>query len=329
MICCKPRGWWMHIGLLAWLTCGLTALPAAAQEVPSEGPSESKVQFKAGITGWVLGQGETKWNHNSSRLTYKDVGTNVIELTGQATLAKRLFVRANYGFGDIGGGGLIDDDFNAGGPVISRTHSDIKGNDMWYVNGDLGGTVFRFPNQRGSLSVFGGIQYWRQQHRATGVTQVICTDPTFCNAAGTSTNQGQNAITNTATWTSFRMGVESEYYLTRKFSIEGRAAFIPFTHLNNEDVHHLRTTSGGGLLALRQDPSFRMTGNGIGADLEGSVKYMILPRLTATLGYRFWWNHVSDGTVTVYPVGQGASSVRLNEFQTFRHGLTAGLNFTF
>lgn len=309
----------------------LTVMPAMAQEAPPE----PKVQFKAGITGWVLGQGYTTWNHDSSRLTYKDVGANIVEFSGQATFAKRWFVRANYGTGSIGGGRLIDDDFdNPNGPVISRTYSDIKGNDTWYVNGDVGATLVYFPNHRGSFGVFTGFQYWRQQYQATGVGQVICTDLSFCNPAGTVSNQGVTAITNTTTWTSWKLGVESEYRFTRRFSIEGRAAFIPFTNLNNDDVHHLRTTNvpiapGVVLPALRQDPSFKMTGNGIGADLEASASYMILPRLFASLGYRFWWNRVADGTVTLHTVNFGSSSFKLNEFQTYRHGMTLGLNYVF
>lgn len=321
------RGWW----LLGWVTC-LTwlfvVLPARAQETL---PAESKVQFKTGVTAWVLGQGNTTWNHDVSRLTYKDVGTNIVEFSAQATFAKRWFVRANYGYGTIGGGRLIDDDYdNPSAPVTSRTYSDIKGNNTWYVNGDVGTTLVYFPNNRGSFGVFTGFQYWRQQYQATGVTQVICTDTvSFCNPAGTVSNQGVTAITNTTTWTSLKLGVESEYRFTRRFSIEGRAAFIPYTHLNNDDIHHLRTTAGPNLPALQQDPSFRMTGNGIGADLEASASYMILPRLFASVGYRFWWNRVENGTFTAYPVGQPSTSIILNEYQTYRHGMTLGLNYIF
>ncbi len=303
----------------------LTAMPATAQEAPPE----PKVQFKAGITGWVLGQGYTTWNHNLSRLTYKDVGTTIVEFSGQATFAKRWLVRANYGAGNIGGGRLIDDDYNnPNTPVISRTYSDIKGNDTWYVNGDVGATLVYFPNHRGSFGVFTGFQYWRQEYSAQGVTSVICT-AAFCNSAGTISHQGVTVITNTTTWTSLKLGVESEYRVTRRFSIEGRAAFIPYTHLNNDDIHHLRQTAGGGLVALQQNPSFRMTGKGIGADLEASASYMILPRLFASVGYRFWWNRVENGTFTAYPVGSPSSSVKLNEFQTYRHGMTLGLNYIF
>lgn len=323
------RGWWVLSGMV-WLTGVLTGMPVIAQE----SPVEPQVQFKTGISGWVLGKGQTTWNHDVSRLTYKDTGTNIIEFSGQATFAKRWFVRANYGYGAIGGGQLIDDDFiNPNGPVNSRTSSDINGNNTWYVNGDVGTTVVRFPNQRGTLSIFTGIQYWRQEYQAVGVTQIICNpNPIIpCNPAnnGRDLAPGEDAIKNTTTWTSLKLGIESEYRFTRRFSIEGRAAFIPFTHLSNDDVHQLRTMAVGGLPALQQNPSFKMTGNGIGADLEANLNYMILPRLVASLGYRFWWNQVKNGTFTAYPVGFAPTSVNLNEFQTYRYGMTLGLSYVF
>ena len=67
-----------------------------------------------GVTGW-FSQGQTVWSQNASnldpnlgdptsRLTYKDVGTNVLELNGKLEFNNRIFVRGNFGFSDIGGG---------------------------------------------------------------------------------------------------------------------------------------------------------------------------------------------------------------------------------
>ncbi len=308
--------------------------PVHAQAVEIAGRN---VDIELGLGGW-LSQGETRWNHDNSRLVYKDNGTNIIELSGKVTFNKRVFVRANYGFGDIGGGRLTDDDFdNPNGPVNVSTHSDIKGNDTWYVNGDVGATVLHFPNQRGSLSVFGGIQYWRQQYQAVGVVQDICNPGTLpCNPAnnGVDLAPGQKAITNTTTWTSVKLGIESEYRFTRRFRVEGKAAFIPFTSLSNKDVHHLRTTDvviapGVTLPALQQDTSFKMTGTGIGANLEAAASYMVINRLYLSLGYRFWWNRVTDGTIIQNTVNFGSSSTKLQEFQTWRHGMTLGVTYIF
>ena len=311
---------------------------SVAQELPPEPrayevPTNSKVEFTGGISGWLLSQGQTKWSHDFSSLTYKDDSTNIVELSGQATLTKRWFARGAFGYGIMGSGTLVDDDLSsANGPLESRTTSNITGNNLWYTNGDIGAKLIQLPNHRGTIGFFTGIQYWREQHEASGVVQTVCNPVTpLCNPANTGQDlaPGQKAITNTATWISWRLGVEGDYRVTRRFSLEGKFAFKPITSLNNDDTHHLRQQAGPTLPALQQDPSFNMTGTGIGADVDVGASYLVTPRFSINLGYRFWWNHVSDGKGTVYPVGAAASTFNLDEFQTYRHGMTLGLRYIF
>ena len=315
---------------------------SVAQEVSPEPrmpevPTNSNVEFTAGISGWLMTQGETKWSHDFSRLTYKDDSTDIVQLSGQAIAFKRWYTRGDFGYGTMGSGTLTDDDFSSPrGPLESRTTSNITGNNLWYVNGDVGAKLIYFPNHRGAIGFFTGVQYWRQQHEVTGVVQTVCNPVTpLCDPANTGRDlaPGQTAITNTVTWISWRLGVEGDYRVTRRFSLEGKFAFKPITSLNNEDIHHLRTTDvvtpGGIIPALRQDVSLEMTGTGIGADIEGGAKYMLMDRLALNLGYRFWWNRVVNGTITSHPVSFPSSSVNLNDFQTFRHGVTLGVSYTF
>lgn len=324
---------------------GLTVLALGSGEA-AEVFQRSNVSVELGLSGWIS-QGETTWNHDASRvdpllgnptskLTYKDVGTNVIEFSGKMKFARRWFVRANYGTAAIGGGRLTDDDFLAadGGNPSSRTFSDLPGDSIWYVNGDVGLTVVNYPGHRGTLDLVVGYQYRREKHVASGVTQILCTsagattdlDPapglqSLCNP-GAAPVSGMTVITNTQTWNSLKLGVETEYRITRRLSVEGKAAFLPFTSLNNKDIHHLRTD-------LQQNPSFEMTGTGIGANLEGDVSYMVLKGLFLKVGYRYWWNHVSDGTWKNFPVGAPSETFNLNEFENIRQGLTFGATYLF
>jgi hypothetical protein len=258
-----------------------------------------------------------------------------VELSGQATLFKRWFARGNFGYGTIGNGTLTDDDFSsANGPLESRTTSNITGNNLWYMNGDLGAALIQLPNHRGTIGFFTGVQYWHQQHEASGVVQTVCNPVTpLCNPANTGQDlaPGQTAITNTTNWISWRLGVDADYRVTRRFTLEGKFAFKPISSLSNDDIHHLRQQAGPGGVppALQQDPSFHMSGTGIGADVDVGGSYLVTPRFSINLGYRFWWNHVSDGKVTVYPVGAAASTINLNEFDTYRHGVTLGVRYIF
>ena len=315
--------------------CGVMAFAMVSVSAGEERVRESwpKVEFSAGT--WIS-VGDTRWAHDASsvaglgnptsKLTYKDVGTNVIDLTGKFWFSPRVFGRLNGGFADIGGGRLTDDDYGTGQRLFSRTISNIAGNNMYYINADLGGRVKEFPNHRGYLDLFGGYQYWHTEHQAVGIGQVVCDPgaiPGFtCAAAGTSSNQGETVITNTANWHSIRVGASTEYRLTRRFSVLGTLAFIPISVLDNEDVHHLRGD-------LQQNPSFSMKGYGVGADVDVGARFMITKNLAANLGYRLYYNRAFSGDLTIHPAVGSSESFPLTQFESLRHGFTAGLSLIF
>jgi opacity protein-like surface antigen len=239
------------------------------------------------------------------------------------------------GYGAIGDGKLINDDYvsaagatafgtTVSGPHrISRTESDIDGSHLWYLNADLGYKFLTFSGGRGSLKGFVSFQHWEEKYEAKGIKQLECTAVgTFCNPVGPVPTGGRTVITNEVEWNSIRLGLEGGYQITRRFSIDGSAAFIPYTSLKNEDIHHLRTD-------LRQDPSFSMSGTGIGANFDVSISYMIVQQLFFDLGYRYWWLQVKDGTWKNHPVNFPSETANLNEFQSIRHGVTLGLSYKF
>jgi hypothetical protein len=336
------------IGLLAILF--VPAFPGQARAETPAAQDRFVKSFEVGVTGWFT-QGKTEWNQDashlnpnlgnpSSKLKYEDVGTNVVELSGKVRFKNRFFLRGTFGFAEIGGGRLTDDDFlsaqgaaNNGASVsgqhrFSRTFSDIGGDNMWYVNADIGLLTHEFRNNKGFVDLFVGFQYWREKLVANSLLQVECTtasapNPAFgCPPPGTSGFKGQTVITNTAQWTSLKvLGGEMRYQLFPRVEIDAMATFL-VTWLNNEDVHHLRTDLG-------QDPSFKMTGVGIGTNADVNVRVMLLQRLYLTGGYRVWWTRVTDGDWKIYGVDGSTQSANLNEFQTLRHGPTVGLTYLF
>jgi hypothetical protein len=72
-----------------------------------------------------------------------------------------------------------------------------------------------------------------------------------------------------------------------------------------------------------------MDGWGIGADADVGLRMMLVKDLFLNVGYRIWWNHAVDGTVTFHNAGASSDSFPLTQFQSLRQGLTAGINFTF
>jgi hypothetical protein len=321
-------------------TLALTTILDTPVVFAQDNVEERRSRVEVGVGTWILGTGETKWAHNASsipglgnptsKLTYKDVGTNIVDLTGKVWFTPRLFGRLNIGLGNIGGGRLTDDDYGSGQRLFSQTNSDIDGVSTWYLNADFGGKVKEFANHRGYLEVFGGYQYWYTKYNAVALSQVVC-DPSaipgvLCDPAGTVSHQGESVITNTTNWHSIRAGVTSEYRITRRFSIQGTVAFIPVSIIDNKDVHRLRTAGPG---ALQQNPSISMLGYGIGADADVGARLMLLKNFYMNVGYRIWWNYALDGNVTFHNENAPSDEFPLSQFQTFRQGMTIGLNYVF
>ena len=303
---------------------------ATAQDPAEEG--WPKVELSAGT--WIS-VGDTKWAHNASsipglgdptsKLIYKDVGTNFVDLAGKFWLTPKIFGKLNVGFANIGGGRLTDNDYLAvdGGSPSSQTYRNLGGNNTWSLNADIGARALEFRNHRGWIDVFGGFQYWYQRLTAYGVGQNGCT--TAGATEGLCPSSIANSvlvITNTTNWYSLRLGASSEYRLTRRLSVQGTVALIPASALDNKDVHHLRPD-------LQQNPSFSMTGYGIGADLDIGARFMIMKNFAANVGYRLYYNRLISGDLTNHPASGPSSSFPLTQFESLRHGLTAGLTLIF
>lgn len=330
--------WATFAGVLA---CSALSPMYAAPEPFS---TSSDIRVAATLTTWLT-EGKTRWSfHNqsalfgnpTSELDYKDVGTTVTELGGKVTFAKRTvqpFVRGQVGYGSVGGGRLVDDDFvsaagaaffgttQSGAHRFSRTHSNLDGSYIWYLNADLGIQTDVWQ-RRGSLGAFLGYQHREEKLQAFGVTQVECTAPgVLCNPASTVTNVNQLALTNKAKWDSFRLGVEGVAHLHDRMSLDAQATFL-VSWLDNKDIHHLRTD-------LKQDPSITITGTGIGFNGETNASVFLDKQLFFDVGYRYWWQHVGDGDVVFRGTTGDSRPLPLNAFKSIRQGVTFGLRYTF
>jgi len=327
------------MALAALLICGTVLSPSdAAAEPPFK---SSDVRVDVTLTSWLT-EGKTRWNfynqsalfgNPTSELDYKDVGTTVTELGGKVSFDKRsfqYFLRGQVGYGAVGGGRLVDDDYvsaagatafgtsQSGAHRFSRTHSDLDGSHIWYLNADFGGQI-EVWQQRASLGAFLGYQHREEKLKAFGVGQIECTLP-GC-AAGTVSNVGRLALTNTAKWDSFRLGVEGEARLHSRVSLDGRVAFL-VSQLSNKDIHHLRAD-------LKQDPSITMTGTGIGFNGETNASLLVYEQLFFDVGYRYWWQRVGSGDVIFRGITGDSQPLPLNEFRSIRQGVTFGLRYNF
>lgn len=310
------------------------------EALAEEEPSDNSPRMEFSLRSWMFTTGETKWSHNASgldsrlgnptsKLTYKDNDTHIIELTGRLNFAGRWYAQGDIGFSvKFDRGIAIDDDFSSvgGQHLWSKSHSDITGSGTQYVNLNVAYRAKEFGEHRGHLDLFGGVQYWRTQYEATGVRQIVCTSSGIpgvtCNPAG-SNLVGVLAITNTTHWiTPIQVGADIEYRIIKPLSVTFKGSFSPASVVYNEDVHHLRSD-------LQQDPSFSMWGVGVGANGEAGLKIILSRHFALTGGYRVWWNRTYAGTWENHPVGVSSDQVPLKEFQTIRHGALVGLTGSF
>ena len=114
----------------------------------------------------------------TSKLIYKDVGTNVVELTGNGMVHTSMFGRLNFGIAGIGGGDSRTTTIwiNGGQRSLLATHQ--RFNRRRHVVCEcrqLASAHGEFPNHRGWLDVFGGFQFWHTKYKARWSTQVDCT----------------------------------------------------------------------------------------------------------------------------------------------------------
>ena len=332
----------MRNGAIFGIMMGMSLLSAPAFSLAEEGEPASRQRVELSLRSWMFTNGETKWSHDASgldsrlgnptsKLTYKDNNTQIMELGAKINLSRRWFLRGEVGFSvDFDRGKMVDDDYlsTGGQHLYSRTNSDTTGHGTWYLNLDGGQRVAEFSGNRGYLDVFGGFQYWRTKYEASGVYQEVCNPSgVFTCGSGTVRPAGVVAIVNTTHWiTPIRVGTQTEYRLTRWFSLEGRVALSPVSIVYNEDNHVLR--SSGPSPDLR-NPSFTMWGVGMSADADAGMKFMLARNVALTMGYRVWWNRTFTGTWENHPVGSASDTAPLREFQTIRHGATVGLTAAF
>ncbi len=318
----------------------LSLISSPAPSWGQEPELQVRPRVELSLRSWLFTTGETQWSHNVSRLdplfgnptsklTYKDNDTHIIELGGRLNFTRRAFFEAYGGFSvSFDRGRLVDDDFTAvgGQHLFSRTHSDVTGSGTQYVNLNIGFRAVDFPGSRGHLDVVGGFQYWRTEYEATGVSQVICTPSGIPDVACTPNLSlpGVLAITNTTHWiTPIQIGINTEYRVTHRVSVDLKASVSPASIVLNDDIHHLRPDQ------LQQDPSFSMWGVGVGANAGAGVKFLLTRNLALTGGYRVMWNRTYYGRWENHPIGGASVNAPLTELQTIRHGVIVGLSGSF
>lgn len=278
--------------------------------------------------GLVSTTGNTTWNHDatsssatlgnpSSELTYDQVSTLALELTGGMRIYESFFLRGNIGVGATFGddGTFRDDDFRVGQTLFSSTNSAIPNTDLFYFTIDAGKEIINIGDGQVTMSLFTGYQYWRESYEAYGLHDLL---------TGQTTQSDDTAvISNVVEWNSLRLGALGTYKPTDRLEWALDFAFIPVTSMHNEDSHLLRTGSND----LGPAPNVIMDGTGYGFEWALGMNYLITPRVAVVFDVRYW-SLMSEGDITLRP-NTSPSTYPLNDLDTVRYGANIGLRYVF
>jgi hypothetical protein len=311
------------------LVCLGSALPGHALDLPITSIDNERYTLTLGSRAWIT-QGRSAHNiagingrpNVISELTWNGLNSSIAQFSGdlvvrQIPVLKRVVASINGGYGSIGSGTLIDQDWlgNDRTRMISQTTSNNTGGHVAFASLDAGWRPleWRFMENPvpGGVDFLVGYQFWQEQYEATGVS-----------SGGVLINN-QPAISQTNNWNSLRVGTRAMIPVHSRVAFSGRAFLIPWTHYESDDVHYQRTD-------LNKNPSFLTTANGgLGVQLEGSLLLRLWRGLNAEAGYSYWDMKSGSGTVTAYPATGGTVSAPFNQENTRRQGVFFGLNYTF
>lgn len=261
------------------------------------------------LSGWALETGVRYWlssgryqkdlpaftNSNTSlisRLTFEDLNAQSGEIFARLDSPWKFFVKGYAGIGRIGGGTLRDEDWGlftiAPFTSYSNTISNLDDTKLNYAVIDAG---YDFLVRRDfKLGAFVGYTKIHEQYDALDCRQVASPSAGIC----TPPISGVKIITETDTWSSWRLGLAAEFQLSPRLKLNADLAYLPNVRFTGRDDHWLRA------LVIDED------GRGQGAQLETILSYAVTPNFSLGVGGRYWamWTRIGDDAFNDVPIGR-------------------------
>lgn len=136
------------------------ALALAIILAPAVALGQKPVSLSFGAKTWIsFGSSEFSKGglggvpKNQSELEWDDVDSVVVDLTAEAVYSGFIF-RVGGGVGAIGGGTLVDKDYNANEVLISESKATTDEDGLLFVNGDVGYRLLGGAKRRGLSRFF-------------------------------------------------------------------------------------------------------------------------------------------------------------------------------
>jgi opacity protein-like surface antigen len=270
-------------------------------------------EFEGGARYWYSSGNFTSSNGTVSalvsRLPYNNLEGHSGEVFARLDAPFNVFVKGFIGLGGITNGTMYDEDWAlpsalAGEPSgYEITQSSVNGS-MSYLTADIGYDVLRGRDHK--VGLFVGYNRFQTVLNTQGCEQLVSPGSGICFPT---IPNSTNAITETDTWHSLRVGAAAEVEVLDRLKLGVDLAYLPYVRVENLDQHKLRSLN------------FPANGTGNGVQAEILLSYRVTDSFNVGIGGRYWAMWTTNAWLTDY-----SSFVSLD---TQRYGVFLQASYSF
>jgi opacity protein-like surface antigen len=253
-------------------------------------PAPSDWTIEAGARYWVSSgrkqldlAGLRDPNFLLSRLLYENVTGQAAE--GFARLDHRggMFLKGNFGLGDLAKGQFYDEDFAPGIIPYQNTLSVQRDGRTIYGSLDVGHAIV--SGGSGDVGAYVGYRQFYERENAFGVVNLASAPlPPFAFSL--------LSLSETETWSGVAVGLNARAQLNDRWRLEIDAALLPFVGVWNIDNHWQRAD-------FNPQPA---VGQGWGSQFEAILSYALTDQWSIGAGGRYWYFATSRADSVALPI---------------------------
>jgi opacity protein-like surface antigen len=228
-----------------------------------------------------------------SRLTFDSVAGQAAESFARLDHRNGMFLKGNFGLGDLQGGRFYDEDLFAAAPanftgsrVYSNTLSNQHAGRTLYGSLDVGHRLIAGPG--GEVGAYVGYRYLYERDNAFGFIQ-LATNPSVRDPFLPS---NVLSITETEAWNGVAVGLNTRVRPADRWQLEIDAALLPILGVWGRDNHWVDA-------ARNPLPA---QGQGWGSQFEAILSYAITDQWTLGAGARYWYFATSSAYSIAQPI---------------------------
>ena len=219
-------------------------------------------------------------------MTYESVAGQAGEAFARLDHRDGMFLKGNFGLGNLQGGRFFDEDIRPAVVPYSNTISSQRDGRTLYGGLDVGHVLIRGAS--GDIGTYVGYRYLYERDNAFSFRQLATNE--FVNLPFLSSDV--LVITETEAWNGIAVGLNTRFRPADRWQIEVDAALLPFLGVWGSDNHWLRVD-------INPLPA---QGQGWGSQFEAILSYAITDQWSVGAGARYWYFATSNASSLTQPI---------------------------